>query len=84
MSDHEYSTLAQTEGGRKVVFWMEQGVELGGAGGGVVQVEITLKSTRALNYYKRQKKCVKFVKFEMIQPVLCFLLDPLTNKYSRV
>ena len=30
------------------------------------------------------KKVSPFMKFERIQPLLCYLLDPLTKKYSRV
>ena len=31
----------------------------------------------------RNKNVSPFVKFEIIQPLLCFLLDPLTNKHCR-
>ena len=31
----------------------------------------------------RDEKVSPFVKFEIILPLLCFLLDPLTNKHCR-
>ena len=41
--------------------------------------EITPKSTFVI----RNEKVSPFVKFEIILPLLCFLLDPLTNKHCR-
>ena len=32
----------------------------------------------------RDEKVSPFVKFEIILPLLCFLLDPLTNKHCRI
>ena len=73
MRVHVYSLFGKKEGGRKAFF-------IGEAGG--VRCGVSLPQ-RALSCYKRLKKSL-FVKFEMIQLLLCPLLGPLTNKHSRV
>ena len=63
-----YSLLAQTEGERKAFFW--KGARMGTTLQDYLLVDI------------RDEKVYPFVKFEMILPLLCFLLDPITNKLS--
>ena len=63
-----YSLLAQTEGKRKTFFW--KGARMGTTLQDYLLVDI------------RDEKVYPFVKFEMILPLLCFLLDPITNKLS--
>ena len=66
-----YSPFGQTEEERKAFF--------GGCkkGGGVVRL-----TPRVLVVIKDEKVC-PFVKFEIIIPLLCCLLDPLTNYHYR-
>ena len=62
-----YSLLAQTEGGKKGLF-----------------CKSTKRGTTLQDYDLvdiRHKKVSSFVKFEIILPLLCFLLDPFTNKH---
>ena len=71
MSVQVYSLFDQTEREKKAFFG---GCKKGGRGG-------TLR-----DYLKghlvviRQERVSPFVKFKVILPLLCFLLDPLTNK----
>ena len=67
MSIQVYSLLGQTEGKRKTFY---QRVQEGG-----LDREITLKSTWLLLEIK--KVCL-FVEFEIIPPLLCCILDPLS------
>ena len=66
-----YSLLAQTEGERKT--FLEKAQE------GEPHCQIIPKST----WLSWDKKVCPFVKFEIILPLLCFWLDPLTNKHYR-
>ena len=68
MSFQIYSLLAQTEGERKVFL-------------GKVRRGTTLQDYHLVDI--RHEKVSPFVKFEIILPLLCFLLDPLTNKHCR-
>ena len=43
-----------------------------------------VRPRRAIGSYKRPRKSVLFVKFEIILPLLCYLLDPTTNNYISV
>ena len=72
LSVQVYSLLGQTEGERKVFS--------GGCkkkGGCIVRL-----SPRALCCHKKWK-VYPFVKFEIIVPLLCCLLDPLKNRHDR-
>ena len=67
-----YSLLAQTEGERKAFFWKGE------------------RNGTTLRDYSQDhlvditdEKVSPFVKFEVILPLLCFSLDPLTNKHCR-
>ena len=64
-----YSVLAQTKGERKIFFGRVQ------EGGPHCKI-ITWFDIRA-------EKVSPFMKFEIILPLLCFLLDLLTNKHCR-
>ena len=66
------SLLTQTEGERNAFFI-----------GCKKEDHIVRLSPRALGCHKRWKVS-PFVKFEIILPLLCFLLDPLTNKHCRI
>ena len=67
-----YSLLAQTQGERKVFFGR---CKIGGT-----TLQDYLKEHLVV---MRDEKVSPFVKFEIILPILCFLSDPLTNKYCR-
>ena len=69
-----YSLLGQTEGERKM-----QKTFFGGC---KKRSHIVRLPPRALGCHKRWKTS-PFVKFEIILPLLCFLLDPLTNNHCR-
>ena len=66
-----YSLLAQTEDETKIFFGECK------EGGRIVRL-----SPRALGCHKNEKVC-PIVKFEIIIPLLCCLLDPLSNKHCR-
>ena len=66
-----YSLLGQTEGERNAFL-----------GGCKKEDCIVRLSPRALPAV-RNEKVSPFVKFEIILPLLCFLLDPLTNKHQK-
>ena len=71
---HMYSLLGQTEGRRKVDFLKEDW------GRRRVHGE-TSKS----NWYLQETQTVSpFVKFEISSPLLCYLLDLITNNYINV
>ena len=69
MSFQIYSLLAQTEGERKAFF------------GRVQWRGTTLQDYSLVDI--RHEKVSPFLKFEMTLSLLCFLLDPLTNKHYR-
>ena len=71
MSFEVYSVVGQTERERKTFF--------GGCNNGGHSVRL---SPRALGCYEKLKTSL-FVKLEIIPLLLCNLLDPFTNKYSR-
>ena len=66
-----YSLLAQTEGEGKAFF------------GRVQEGGTTLQDPQEHLVHIRDEKVSSFVKFEIILPLLCFLLDHLTNKHCR-
>ena len=70
VSAQVYSLLAQTEGERKVFF---EGRKKKG--------EHIMRLPPEYLAVTRDEKVSPFVKFEVILPLLCFLLDPLTNKH---
>ena len=72
MSFQIYSLIAQTEKERKTFFWK---------GAIMKRRRTTLKDYNLLDI--RHEKVSPFVKFEIILPLLCFLLDPLTNRHCR-
>ena len=72
MSFQIYYLLAQTKGGTKVLFWK---------GAIMKQRGTTLQDYNLVDI--RHEKVSPFVKFEIILSLLCFLLDPLTNKHCR-
>ena len=65
-----YSLLGQTEGEREAFF-------------GEYKKGSTLWDYQKHLIVIRDEKVSSFVKFEIILPLLCFLLDPLTNKHCR-
>ena len=71
MSVQVYSLFEQTEGERKAF--------LEGARRGATFVRLPPRHLVVI----RDEKVSPFVKFEKILPILCFLLDPLTNKHCR-
>ena len=66
MGNHEYFPHIQTENWRKIFV-------RGNMEGERCRERLPLK---VLSHCKRLKKVYPFVKFEMIQPFLCYLLDP--------
>ena len=73
LSFHIYSLLAQTEGERKDFF-------------GRVKLNNEAKGATLLDYNLvdiRHEKVSSLVKFEIILPLLCFSLGPLTNKHCK-
>ena len=67
-----YSLLAQTEGARKAFFWKGE------------RKRTTLRDYPPEHLVDiTDEKVSPFVKFEIILLLLCFSLDPLTNKHCR-
>ena len=64
-----YSLLVQTEGERKAFFGVCK------KGDHIVRLSV--------RDFIRDEKVSPFAKFEIILPLLCFLLDPLTNKHCK-
>ena len=66
-----YSLLGQTEGERKAFF------------GGCKKGDHIVRYPQEYLVVMRDEKVYPFVKFEIIQPLLCFLSDSLTNKHCK-
>ena len=71
MSLQVCSLLGQTEGKRNVFLWSVQG--RGGAAGDYPQEHLVATI---------DKKISSYVKFENIPHLLCYLINPITNKYN--
>ena len=67
-----YFLLAQTERERKTFFW--KGARRGSTSQDYPQEHLVVI---------RDKKVSPFLRFEIILTLLCFLLDPFTNKHCR-
>ena len=72
LSFQMYSLLGQTEGESKAFF------------GGCKKRGHIVRYPQEHLVVMRDEKVSPFVKFEIIQPLLCFLSDPLTNKHCRI
>ena len=76
LSSQIYSVLAQTERERKAFFGRVQE-----KGDHIVRLS---SSSQEHLVVIRYEKASPFVKFGITLPILCLLLDPLTNKHCRI